>query len=181
MEVSAVLTCALSKVLHCNVLVLSTGYGPQLALVSIGHAIWSTHLLRWQRWRGGNGHTYELLVDDNVFFFILHNSSNCLILDKIPTLVLFFSLQSGEGHSQWAWPFTFIQVAPNLQTNSSQEVGASGPTEEMLQTPIIIQLTAIDSDSSSCWEMWSQIKVTSAWIFYVAVLHLWTSPCSLCK
>lgn len=89
--------------------------------------------------------------------------SNCLILDKIPTLVLFFSLQSGEGHSQWAWPFTFIQVAPNLQTNSSQDVGASGPTEEMLAF-------SLDSDSSSCWEMWSQIKVVSAWIF---MLHFY--------
>lgn len=38
-EASAGLTCALSKVLHCDVLVLPTSYGPQLALVGIGHPI----------------------------------------------------------------------------------------------------------------------------------------------
>lgn len=54
-------------------------------------------------------------------------------LSKTPTLVLFFSSQSGEGHSQWAWPFTSIQEAPKLQTKSSQDVGASGPVGEMVQ------------------------------------------------
>lgn len=39
MEAWTGLTCALSKVLHCDVLVLPTGYGPQLALVGIGHPI----------------------------------------------------------------------------------------------------------------------------------------------
>lgn len=56
-----------------------------------------------------------------------------LFFIKTPTLVLFFSSQSGEGHSQWAWPFTSIQEAPKLQTKSSQDVGASGPVEEMVQ------------------------------------------------
>lgn len=49
-----------------------------------------------------------------------------------PTLVLFFSSQSGEGHSQWAWPFTSMHEAPKLQINSSQDVGDSGPVEEMV-------------------------------------------------
>lgn len=46
---------------------------------------------------------------------------------QTPTLVLFFSSQSGEGHSQWAWPFTSMHEAPKLHTSSSHEVGASGP------------------------------------------------------
>lgn len=33
------LTCALSKVLHGDILVLPAGYGPQLALVGVGHPI----------------------------------------------------------------------------------------------------------------------------------------------
>lgn len=44
-----------------------------------------------------------------------------------PTLVLFLSLQSGGGHSQWAWPLTSMQVAPKLHSRSSHDVGASGP------------------------------------------------------
>lgn len=49
MEASTGLTCALSKVSYWDVLVLPTGYGPQLALVGIGHPIWATHLLHSDR------------------------------------------------------------------------------------------------------------------------------------
>lgn len=38
------LTCALSKVLHDDILVLPAGDGPQLALVGIGHPIGAAHL-----------------------------------------------------------------------------------------------------------------------------------------
>lgn len=69
----------------------------------------------------------------------------------MPTLVLFFSSQSGEGHSQWAWPFTSIQEAPKLQTKSSQDVGASGPVEEMVQS---------NSSQSSLWWI---LRVARAW------------------
>lgn len=40
------LTCTLAKAFHCDVFVLPTGNGPQLALVSVGHPIRATHLLR---------------------------------------------------------------------------------------------------------------------------------------
>lgn len=40
------LTCALAKVFHSDVLVPPTGNGAQLALVSVGHPIRATHLLR---------------------------------------------------------------------------------------------------------------------------------------
>lgn len=39
MEALVGLTWALASVLHRDVLVLPTGYGPQLALVGIGHPI----------------------------------------------------------------------------------------------------------------------------------------------
>lgn len=50
------LTCALSKVLHGDILVLPAGYGPQLALVGVGYPIGAAHLLRGDR-RGGDGCT----------------------------------------------------------------------------------------------------------------------------
>lgn len=43
------------------------------------------------------------------------------------TLVLFLSSQSGEGHSQCAWPFTSTQDAPNLHSISAQEDFAPKP------------------------------------------------------
>lgn len=46
------LTCALSEVLHADVLVLPTGDGPQLALVGVGHTVGAAHLLRRDRGRG---------------------------------------------------------------------------------------------------------------------------------
>lgn len=58
MEPSTGLTCALSKVLHRDVLVLPTGDGPQLALVGVGHPIRAAHLLRRDRdGERGDGNT----------------------------------------------------------------------------------------------------------------------------
>lgn len=57
---------------------------------------------------------------------------------KQPTFVLFFRSQSGEGHSQCAWPFTSMQVAPKLHTNSSHELGASGPMKKRKKKKISI-------------------------------------------
>lgn len=39
-------------------------------------------------------------------------SHHCDKVRDPPTLVLFLSSQSGDGHSQWAWPPTSMQVAP---------------------------------------------------------------------
>lgn len=95
---------------------------------------------QWQRWRGGRrAHMLtpcRPLKQWLIVYTVLQTCrSNYFFLKyrqfERPTLVLFFSSQSGEGHSQWAWPFTSMQEAPKLHTNSSQEVGASGPVEEM--------------------------------------------------
>lgn len=68
MEVSTRLTCALSKVLHCDVLVLSTGYGPQLALVGIGHPIWAAHLLHSDRDGAKGEHVNSLQATTRMCF-----------------------------------------------------------------------------------------------------------------
>lgn len=129
MELSAELTCALSNVLHGNVLILPTGNGPQLALVGIGHPIRTTHLLHHDRqWEKLTSHVLALPRLPQLPFFCFKTGLQTFT----PTLVLFFSLQSGEGHSQWAWPFTSMHEAPKLQTKSSQDVGDSGPVEEMV-------------------------------------------------
>lgn len=95
---------------------------------------------QWQRWRGGRrAHMLtpcRPLKQWLLVYTVLQTCrSNYFFLKyrqfERPTLLLFFSSQSGEGHSQWAWPFTSMQEAPKLHTNSSQEVGASGPVEEM--------------------------------------------------
>lgn len=61
------------------------------------------------------------LVDQTFYF--------CRLFEK-PTLDLFLMSQSGSGHSQWAWPFTSMQVAPKLQVKSLHDLGALGPADE---------------------------------------------------
>lgn len=104
METWRGLTYALSKVLHCDVLVLPAGDGPQLALVSIGHPIGATHLLQGdsdgQR-EGENRFTScrQLKRRLSVGSYCPAHLQRKGFIEK-PTLVLVFSLQSGEGHSQ---------------------------------------------------------------------------------
>lgn len=73
MELPAELTCALSKVLHGNVLILPTGDGPQLALVGIGHPIRATHLLHHDRqWQRLTSHVWALpRLKQWLFFSVL--------------------------------------------------------------------------------------------------------------
>lgn len=73
---------------------------------------------------------YELSVEHYNDGFVYRLLGYEHFPQQTPTLVLFFSLQSGGGHSQWAWPSTSIQEAPKRHTRSSQDVGASGPVEE---------------------------------------------------
>ena len=104
---------------------------------------------------------FKLLVSSLV-------DSNYSCLHTLPTLVLFFSSQSGEGHSQWAWPFTSMQEAPKLHTSSSHEAGASGPAEEdrslcccgstVKQFRAVRRSCLMSSDCSSCATVWSYIK-----------------------
>lgn len=61
------LTCALSKVLHGDILVLPAGDGPQLALVGVGHPIRAAHLLRGhgkkkRRWMDGWTDAYITVI-----------------------------------------------------------------------------------------------------------------------
>lgn len=91
---------------------------------------------QWQRWKEGRwAHILNPCGALKLLFLWCWKLVNYLFLKNSlferPTLDLFFSSQSGEGHSQWAWPFTSTHEAPNIHNTLSQEIGASGPVAKM--------------------------------------------------